>query len=462
MNSIDVVLSKTPNTPEFNNISKDIEECERIAAGLARDLSKVDASIADLTGNFFSVAESCFGFTESITNGINEKNIEKNKGRAIVGMAAGAAGLVASAAGLVVGATKHIKAKIEYNKKMNALLEEKQVIAEEKLGDTMKYLDKMRKGVFLRMEQLYSKEFNKTVECDDELLAAKLNVFKKAFGMFLKTKVLDSSLEYLVCEMKAWQNGKHDSQYKIKSPTQLFKEEIMTWPKIFKADNWTVLMNKVVNSSSNTINLPIAFILNEPVMLQTFGKMEFPLIDNIKNEEDIKFPPIFKCNYIEKQRNNGRIHYSGSFVIPETPVNQIIKNNEYYIKSHQCFNSKYDFPVPPKGFGLWDALILGVSVIALVSYYLFISNWLCDNGFFRWLLYLLPYFIIYGRYLYEEYIDIEDVFTGLYECIPSFIDFYASILPYNIRKKRYKNEVQEIIDNISNNVSHLIVNRIVL
>ena len=74
----------------------------------------------------------------------------------------------------------------------------------------------------------------------------------------------------------------------------------------------------------------------------------------------------------------------------------------------------------------------------------------------------MPYFIIYGRYLYEEYIDIEDVFTGLYECIPSFIDFYASILPYNIRKKRYKNEVQEIIDNISNNVSHLIVNRIVL
>lgn len=469
-----IVLSGNSDNPEFAQISKDIEECEKIATQLMMELSEVDSSIAEMTDGFFSAAEGCLEFAGNITQGINEKNINRNMARAGVGLAAGAVGLAAGAVGATIGAIKHFKAKKEYNKKMEALLEEKQLIADAKLNSTVKFINNMKEGVFQRTGMLYEKEFAKTVKCDDNLLDAKTNIFRKSFGMVLKTRTLCSSIEYIVCEMRAWQKGKHNSEYVVKTTRQLFEKETAAWPAKFKAKNWEDLMNKIIKSSNNTIPVPIAFTLQDPVMLQTFGRMEFPLIDNdaiIERylEDDLEYdencellPAIFESECTEELTNEGKIHFSGSFIIPDTPVKKIIEKNEYYNKSNDILNTKYNFPPTPKGFGKWDFVVVILTLAVVAAYYIFISHWLCDHGFFKWIFYLLPYGIVYGIYVHNYCIDFGDYFSGLYECVEDLIEDYVDILPFSIRKKKYKKEIENVNSDILNDVYELTDRKIIL
>lgn len=466
-----ITLSEQNNLQEFANVSADIAECEKIVKQLMLELSKVDSSIANLTSNFFSIAGDCMSFADSFLTGIDENNLERNKGRAVVGLVAGAAGMAVATAGLAVGTVKHVKAKIEHRKKMNELLEKKKLIAEEKLSSIVDILSKMHNGVCKRVEALYEKEFAKTVECDDSVLDAKTMVFKKSFGMVLKTRLLYSSLEYIVAELKAWKNGTHNSDYHALTVKELFEQETMTWPKKLKSKSWEQLMSNVIQSQSKTIPVPVMFTLKEPAMLQIFGRVDFPLINNESiplcgdhnDDEDCSMlPAIFKSDYQEDLKEDGCIHLSGSFVIPDSPVKSIVENNSYYKQCNHLLNTQYVFPKSPKGFGIGDLLIVCLTIIAVIGYYILISNWLCDHGFFRWIFYLLPFFIIYGIYLYKNYCDFEDIFLGLLECLPVTYSWYISKLPYKVRKREYDDKVNETLYRLTKAAYNINHNNLVL
>lgn len=224
---IKIALS-SPDTQEMITLDKEVRECEIIRNQLVSELSAIDRTISKYQDELYEAAKNSFDFAEVSLNKVNERRFDsgrlnaRDKANLITAGASAAFGIATGAFGFVSGKVKEYKAQKAFDKKMDELLIKKAAIADEKLPYITETYQKMQSGVFARIEKLFSSFFNTYVSNDRGSMDKQVSMFKKSFGMVLKTRELSSSFTYIIKEMQAWQNGKHDSNYSTADLTILF------------------------------------------------------------------------------------------------------------------------------------------------------------------------------------------------------------------------------------------------
>lgn len=205
----DIELQEQSTETELSNIWKELQELDLFFDEILQLTNRIDESFENVTNIFNNIAEEAAKTVES----------SKNKEDQI---AAGKVALGAFTIGMAVKGVGNVASSIVEHKKMNALLEEKQKIATEKLPSIERNQPRVERLVN-RSKKILTKYASASWSIKDLDVAPKETFGKQkdnmlmALNMFRKALWDQYTLTYLLAEYNAWLEGKHDS--KMDSPT---------------------------------------------------------------------------------------------------------------------------------------------------------------------------------------------------------------------------------------------------
>ena len=285
-----IEFSRSDNA-ELVAIDADLRECEEIRNQLVSQMAEIDSSIQKYRESLYSTSEDCFNLSGKAFGNVSDRRVRSGRmnqwDKANLAVGAASAGIGAATA--IYGfASSHIKeyvARKKYDRAMDALLVKKIALAEEKMPYVAEIYDKMASGPFARMEKLYSSLFGSRISGEYDMLCKQISMFKSSFGMALKARYIADSFNYIIAEMEAWLNGSHDSDYKQKSTSDLFCDEVESWPQRFGFRNWNELSVAAYESDDSSISLPLAFVFSEPATLSRYVRIKLPREDELLKDK---------------------------------------------------------------------------------------------------------------------------------------------------------------------------------
>lgn len=314
---------------EYDELVRQLDSFEAEVEVLTSDLAAIDASIGEFQKEFDNAAMAVSSLGTSMANAFGNDNSSKLKGYA--GMAA----LAIRGIGYLESAKKRRQAEADYQQKVDALMEEKQRVAQVKLPLVRRQLQKCESGVFAKFEQLYSSNFTSLVEIEDTLIVKKIAMFRKYLSFVVRTRFLSQTLGYLVAEMEAWQKGWHNSSYRKPSVAQILEAELLSWPKrLFGASmSWSEFITRELGKKKGHIYLASATVLGDPCLLRNFVGI------------NLTMAATCPAALIDMPSTYGSIK------------NPLVLNNVYF-RHCKRVNETYSMPSVPWRFNLWDLLVL--------------------------------------------------------------------------------------------------------
>lgn len=420
-----IEFSRTDNA-ELVALDAELRECEEIRNQLVDHMAEIDSSIQKYKESLYSTSENCFNISGKAFSNVSDRRMRAgkmnkwDKANLTVGAISAGVGAVTGAVGFASSHIKEYVAKKKYEKAMDALLEKKIALAEEKLPYVAEIYDKMTSGPFVRMEKLYSSLFGLTISGEYDMLCKQISMFKSSFGMALKARLLSDSFAYMIAEMKTWLNGSHDSDYQQKSASDIFYEEVETWPRRFGFQNWDELSEATYESDDSSIRLPMAFVFSNPFMLSEFAKIRMPSDYQGTGGGWKVSGYLLNAEVTREIEGRDNIQYIGRFNLKDTIAASLIRENDYFKSCSDVLRNSFVFPKKPRGFGFDDILVILLEIGVPVGYVF--GVFALFGWFFRILFLIAPI---------------------VYICHdPDKLDFLAEILPVNRRKERYREEYE--------------------
>ena len=423
--SLETSNSDLQNTPEYKEAVREVDECFAITDAILKEFSKIDSSIEGFKNDCYSVGEGLFGITNSIFDNVSSIGNDYVAGVAgLVALGAGALGLVAKGVGLVGGAIMNKKAEKQRDNAMNAALEKKKEVADEKYPHILGFQEKFREKLIPRVEKLYSKEFEMVVDVDDPLLEKRVSLFKGNLGLVIKTRFLDHTLDYILSEMKAWKNGKHNSDVKPIDVQSILMDELSNWPsELGNAGSWDQFVTQQMEKTTNTYPVAVALLFKEPAFLSNYVGINLPIVNN--------------CSKALIQVENKE-----SLDLSCAPYYKLIRNNPYYLDCKDNLEKNLNPPQYPKYFDWVDGIILSLCLLLVFG------------------LSIIGFVIFPGSYVLARVITIVLAVICLSALIETFgkerllldifgIDVPHTSLPYEVRYREYSNEFDSMVKTIS-------------
>lgn len=378
----------------------ELDDFEQEVNLLVSDLSEVDKSISAFRDSCNAVAESIDKLGTSFLGLFMEG--DSSKARGVVGLAA----LAVKGFGYVSGRRKQQAAFQEYNEQQAAILQQKVAVAETKLPYVSESYKKFKSGIEWKMEKLYDKEFTATTSYDDDMLDKHVLIFKKNLCMIMKARFLSDTMLYCIKEMEAWKIGKHNSIQTPPSILQELSQELSSWPGRlgFQDESFDEMVTKAMYCSSGEIPIPLATVMADHCLLRNFVGIKIGGADN--------------CAHALIDLNSRQI----------TDLNEIVKNNPYFLHCEKIFKDEWRSPKVPLGFGIGDLIMLLLIPAALFGVLLLLFHW--EHSTFWRIFFLVPIFCWVGLGIEA----IEENFDG-------YFPYVSRIQEYNKTFKQLRDKI---------------------
>lgn len=423
--SLEVSSSDLQNTPEYKEAVREVEECIAITDAILEQFSQIDSSIRQFKEGWNKVGDGGFRIMNNLLdNGSSIKNDYAAGLVGLVAMGAGAIGLVAKGVGLVAGGIKEHKAKKQYEEAMDAALEKKKEIANEKYPHILGFQEKFREKLIPRIEKLYSKEFETVVNVNDPLLEKRVSLFKGNLGLVIKTRYLDRTLDYILNEMRAWKSGKHNSDVKSVDIQKILMDELSNWPvELGNGGTWDQFVTQQMENTSEAYPVAVALLFGEPAFLSNYVGINLPIVNNCS-----------KALIQAKEKD--------SLDFSSAPFYKLIKNNSYYLDCKENLEKNLNPPPYPKPFDWVDGTILSLCLLFVFG----IS--------------IIGFIVFPGSYVLARVVTIALAVFCLSALIETFgkeplmldlleIEVPHTSLPYEDRYSEYSNEFDSMVKTIS-------------
>ena len=391
----------TNDSDALNDLLHEYDECQAYVTSIMTSFAEIDSSIMDFVTSGLDMADSLFSIAEG--------ELEKRHPNELVATANALVAAGAFVGTMVVGGIKKVKANNERRRKLDEALIVKQRISHEKYGLISERLVNMRDGLFSKIEKLYEKESSKSVNVDDEMLLNRIQLFKQSFLLYIKSRFLEGSLEFVLAEMDAWKLGKDDSDFKKMSISDYVENELSRWPeKVGECNNWDRFIACQLETDELTIPIQTAFLFSEPALVSRYVGVQLNDYGN--------------CNSGHIHLSPGKNYYGGR------SSKALLENNPYVKECLSIAETYYSDPIPKKKFSWVDILIM--LIVPAVMCYCGIQLCLMYHSWF-WrvlfsLLIALTFFLIFGDFQYfdEKKVKYKTVGLGLYQRL------IESLLPY--------------------------------
>ena len=277
----EILISSIQSSAEPEAIRKMMEEMdsfENEVSVLLDDMAQVDKSIADFRLKCDEIANNINNLG-SLANIISNNNANQVKGAVAVVAAA------TKLYGIFSSKQRENQARKEFNAKQDAILQKKQEIASEKLPAITSQLEKFKTTIAVRVESLYSKDWDKKLDISDDLLMPSVALFKRSFSMVIKMRYLVKITQYCIEEMQAWTQGKQDSGLASPSIQKLIENEFTLWPNKlgYKKGAWNSLMIDALNQEGGNMPVPVVMVISDPCLMRNFIGINIGDSDNCPN-----------------------------------------------------------------------------------------------------------------------------------------------------------------------------------
>ncbi len=348
--SIDLTSNGLADSPEYAGMLEEIKECESMTGLILEQYAKIDTSIREFRESINKVSENIGSFANNLLEGVGNMNA-RNNDDALGGLIIGASALaIAGGAALLnwggnkVAERKERKAKEERDAKLEAALEEKQKIADAKYGPLKRFKDRISESIYPRINTAYDKDFEMRVESGDPLFQKKFTLFKRDLALLAKTQFMVGTLDYLLSEMAAWKEGKHDSGGAKPSPVKILEGIIESWPeRLGIHDGWDSFVESQLFNDTGQYPVAAALLFTEPALLSNYVGINFSILNNCKS------------GIIFAEDNELDADYY--------PAGELISKNPYYLDCKRNLENNFKPPHWPNGFGIKDIIIITIPII---------------------------------------------------------------------------------------------------
>lgn len=242
-----------------DSLMKDFEYIEEQTQLLITDLASIDQSINEFRQKAHDAARSIMHNGVGVINKTGFGKTGTIIGGVLTAVSAGAA-----LYGTVAAQKREEEAQRKYNQKMDIILSEKKVIAGEKMPVAEALRDKMS-AVHTVVLDRFHEAFNENI--DRTTLHTQL--FERALCMYAKSKYTLNVLDFAIAEMKAWENGSHDSGNTPPDIAHTLDNFISNWGN--DKNSIDEIFETYFNStSSGEIHAPAALMLSNPCLFRNF------------------------------------------------------------------------------------------------------------------------------------------------------------------------------------------------
>lgn len=323
-------VSANQMSADVSALLTELDKFESEVDSLSADLAQVDKSISEFRASLDSVTDAVAGLSNS--------SLFSNKERGLFGFG----GVLIKLGGKYVEEKRRREAIQEYNRNMDALLQTKCEIADEKLPRLLESYGKFSEMIVPKIEALYHKEFDAKILLDDSLLGKKCQQFKKSLCIVIKSRFIGDTMKYCIEEMRARKRGRHNSSMAQPSIDRELTEEFSSWPSKFgrKDDTWDSIMTNAVHTTSGEMPIPMVAVLSDPCLLRNYVGINIGESNNCPNA----------IIQIDDVKSEG--------------LNPIVTSNGYYLHCKNIFENDYVAPHKAPGFGIVDFIKLMLLPLA--------------------------------------------------------------------------------------------------
>ena len=355
--------------PEYADITKVVAESEAIVWEILQQFSEVDQSINEMRERFSATSNSLFDAAGDLFNSAGKtKNGNEAALGAGIGLALAAAGLVTEGVGLVTSLVKKRQAKKQKQIAMEAALEKKKEMAEEKFDSIKKFRNSFSSVVGKRVEASYMAEFEKTITSSDPQFDLKMKIFRRNLGLQLKTDFLKDKLDFVLAEMTAWKSGRHDSDYKPKDMLTILEDELKRWPKrLVGITSWDGYLKAALLNKNPEVPMPTALLLTDKTLLSNYVGINIDLVEN--------------CPSALLEATNGTLDVS------MLPTAAFLEKNPYLVTCRKALEDEYNPPAYPKKFGTADIIALAIPI--LIAFITVLYGFIAYPGIMARILFIL-------------------------------------------------------------------------
>lgn len=323
-------VSADQMSADVSTLLTELDKFESEIDSLSADLARVDKSISEFRASLDNVTDAVAGLSNS--------SLFSNNSRGVFGVV----GLGTKLCGKYTEEKRRREAIQEYNRNMDALLQTKCEIADEKLPRLLESYGKFSEMILPKIEALYHKEFDAKILLDDSLLGKKCQQFKKSLCIVIKSRFIGDTMKYCIEEMRAWKRGKHNSSMAQPSIERELTEEFSSWPSKFgrKEDSWDSMMMNAVHTTSGEMPIPVVTVLSDPCLLRNYVGVSIGESGNCPDA-------IIRVDDSKSEN-----------------INPIVTSNGYYLHCKNIFENDYVAPRKAAGFGIVDFIKLMLLPLA--------------------------------------------------------------------------------------------------
>lgn len=345
---------------ELNDLLGNLQQFESDVNALTNDLAAIDDSISKFKESYDKTTHNLVKYGNAAADKF--LGTMSNKAKFVWDALAIGGKVVVDQ----VQKKKKTEAHQHYVEQLNSLLEKKRMVAREKLPNVTRYYSNFKETVGDKVEELYKREFYKTSLLNDSILPSKIALFRQSLIVVIRTRFLEKAMNYCIAEMKAWLEGKHDSNVPHPILDDVISDEIITWPSKLgeKDQSWNEMIEKELSKKDGEIQIPMATLLSNPALMRNYIGISIGDADNCPGA------------ILRIDDSSGLIK------------NPLANDNAYYQHCLHIYKDEYHQPKKPRGFGVDDFLLLLVLpfVFGGLSYLIFVIE---KASFWR-IFFLLP------------------------------------------------------------------------
>lgn len=319
-------------------------------------IDQILSEVSDVSQKMETIKKQLIGVSGSlIKEGIRLMRKKHHSGKSKTGLIVSASGAALGMAAYVFQSYRKRIIEKKRSEQLEELLKKKREIADVRLETIQQLRDSFKQTIVPRMDKFYDKKFHEEVFIDDPIRQQKVDSFRRDFILTVKTRYLDAILDYVVAEMKAWQQQKQESGLPRPDINIIIDDELMSWPTKLEmtrndGSDWDDMLSDYISQPRKSYPYPIYLMLSDPYMLRTYVGLDIQTATNVTE-------PLLRLEYQEESR---MVQATDSSI----PVQHILEQNPYY---NDCKRLLEDSHVPaPKGFGWLDTLIMTTYVGTLI------------------------------------------------------------------------------------------------
>ena len=324
-------LAQDASSP-YESILDEIAQYEATINQILSEVSDVSQKMDSIKKQLISVSGSL------IKEGIRlMRKKHRHSGKSKTGLIVSASGAALGMAAYVFQSYRKRIIEKKRSEQLDELLKKKQEIADVRLETIQQLRDSFKQAIVSRMDKFYDKEFHEEVFIDDPIRQQKIDSFRRDFILTVKTRYLDAILDYVVAEMKAWQQQKQESGLPRPDINIIVDDELMSWPtKLEMTSNdgsdWDDMLSDYISQPRKSYPYPIYLMLSDPYMLRTYVGLDIQTATNVSE-------PLIQLEYKEEEKTirpmTAEVETPQiSNLKPQTavsiPVQHILEQNPYY------------------------------------------------------------------------------------------------------------------------------------